>query len=645
MASKEEDVFQDAGDQDENEVFEDALDMSSPRIEDAQAVSVETAAEEATRALDLLLNNQFGEALRRMRPRAHESMYHALGQSTIMFMQAVLTIDMSDIKAAQEAIRQGVEVCNRFRRRTSTVARMLLRPDYTTYTIEEVHAELCYAECLLENAILTFIEDQSLVTFIKGGLKIRSCYQSYKECMQMLATRNWESSREKGHFESGVHLGVGAFNLLISQLPTRILKLLEFIGFSGNKTVGLRELEEGCMLQDYLRGPLCSVVLVAYHTFVLYILGLGDGDLELSDKLVKGLLSKFPQGVLSLFFNARMYQVKGQIDNAVTQYYEAIQAQNEWIPFHYICYWELLWCHNFKCDWDKAIETANILREGCRWSKATYVYIQAACMYAKLVEGSTELLEDIANLLRQVPALKQKIAGKSIPIEKFVVKKSQKFFDNGQRLTLPAVEIMYMWNSFPMIGRNEKLLLRILCLIENAVPEVTKRKEEDERFIDDYCLAMLLKGVCKRYMGHPLQAEECFLEVFKYQNQILEDTYLLPFAAAELGFLAVQQQQYTKAKEWLDQARTNYHDYLLESLVHFRIHSALKSLRSNGHLSSRSNPTTPSPTNSPFPSPLNTPTHAVKVNGFPYLSTSPGITKKVIHPPISTAEGGIVGAD
>lgn len=181
-APKEDDDFHDAKEDVSHEVFEDALDTTTPRIENRSmdSINVELAAEEATRALDLLLNNQFGEALKRMKPKAHESMYHALGQSTIMFMQAVLTIDMSDIKAAQEAIRQGVDVCNRLRRRTSAVARMLLRPDYNTYTMEEIHAELCYAECLLENAILTFVEDQSLVTFIKGGLKIRSCYQSYK---------------------------------------------------------------------------------------------------------------------------------------------------------------------------------------------------------------------------------------------------------------------------------------------------------------------------------------------------------------------------------------------------------------------------------------------------------------------------------
>lgn len=60
---------------------------------------------------------------------------------------------------------------------------------------------------------------------------------------------------------------------MISQLPTRILKLLEFIGFSGNKQLGLQELEIGCRQWDTLRGPLCSIVLITYHTFILFILG------------------------------------------------------------------------------------------------------------------------------------------------------------------------------------------------------------------------------------------------------------------------------------------------------------------------------------------------------------------------------------
>lgn len=44
---------------------------------------------------------------------------------------------------------------------------------------EEMHAELCYAEVLLQKAALTFL-DESLISFIKGGMKIRNSYQIYK---------------------------------------------------------------------------------------------------------------------------------------------------------------------------------------------------------------------------------------------------------------------------------------------------------------------------------------------------------------------------------------------------------------------------------------------------------------------------------
>lgn len=44
----------------------------------------------------------------------------------------------------------------------------------------QIHAELCYAECLLLRAILSFIKDENLVGFIRGSLKIKECYNLYK---------------------------------------------------------------------------------------------------------------------------------------------------------------------------------------------------------------------------------------------------------------------------------------------------------------------------------------------------------------------------------------------------------------------------------------------------------------------------------
>lgn len=52
--------------------------------------------------------------------------------------------------------------------------------NYDHYTEMEIHAELCSAEALLLKALLTFIEDETLASFIKGGIKIRTCFNSYK---------------------------------------------------------------------------------------------------------------------------------------------------------------------------------------------------------------------------------------------------------------------------------------------------------------------------------------------------------------------------------------------------------------------------------------------------------------------------------
>lgn len=54
------------------------------------------------------------------------------------------------------------------------------KPNYEQYTEIEAHAELCSAEALLLRALLTFIEDETLTSLIKGGIKIRTCFNSYK---------------------------------------------------------------------------------------------------------------------------------------------------------------------------------------------------------------------------------------------------------------------------------------------------------------------------------------------------------------------------------------------------------------------------------------------------------------------------------
>lgn len=113
------------------------------------------------------------------------------------------------MQAAAESVKHSLEISNQYRRKSSisqSFGRILKKTDYNSYTegmtkqrqtgllalhhhissalpldvSDEIHAELCYAESLLFKAAITFTEDETLMSFVKGGLKIRSCYQSYK---------------------------------------------------------------------------------------------------------------------------------------------------------------------------------------------------------------------------------------------------------------------------------------------------------------------------------------------------------------------------------------------------------------------------------------------------------------------------------
>lgn len=85
-------------------------------------------------------------------------------------------------------------------------------------------------------------------------------------------------------------MGNGTFNLMISLLPARVIKLLEFIGFSGNKQMGLQDLMTGAKMTG-LRQVLCVLTLLGYHLIVCYVLSHQEGDLELCHEMLEQQLS------------------------------------------------------------------------------------------------------------------------------------------------------------------------------------------------------------------------------------------------------------------------------------------------------------------------------------------------------------------
>ena len=88
------------------------------------------------------------------------------------------------IEKASTVLSQSLATIDRFRRKSGglvdALGKMVGRKDYNGYTEMEMHAELVYAEVLLLKALLTVCEDETLVSFVKAGLKVRQCYLSFR---------------------------------------------------------------------------------------------------------------------------------------------------------------------------------------------------------------------------------------------------------------------------------------------------------------------------------------------------------------------------------------------------------------------------------------------------------------------------------
>lgn len=110
-------------------------------------------------------------------------MYHSVGNCVFAFLEAMLTFEQQHIVEASEALKLCLNVCNSHRKKTTiteSIGKTFKRSNYDQYTEMEAHAELCSAEALLLKAMLTFVEDETLTSLIKGGMKIRTCFNSYK---------------------------------------------------------------------------------------------------------------------------------------------------------------------------------------------------------------------------------------------------------------------------------------------------------------------------------------------------------------------------------------------------------------------------------------------------------------------------------
>ncbi|XP_011359690.1 tetratricopeptide repeat protein 39B-like [Pteropus medius] len=557
---------------DKDDKFEDAYEI----IPVATTMNLLSSLEECTTGLYLFLNNRFSDAINLIHPWSKNSIYHALIYGILMVVKAILTFDPQDIQIGMTAAKEALKTCNSFRRkaRITSFSRVVGKQGIKAVKEEELHAEICYAECLILKSTITFIQEENILGFLKSGINIGLSYQIYKDCQQVLTQIPSNQSKTYRHLVGGIKFGLGAFNLILSLVPPKILKLLNIVGYYGNREVGLALLYESAS-KLHINNILSILTLLFYYNYINVAFGIEKGHNSTIEDLFLFYLQKFPKCVILKFFHARFSMLKGNFENAQLILEECIFLQNEWKQSHHLCYWELMWCHIFLQDWKHAYYYADLLSRNSRWSKAIYSYSKAVLL-ALLPSGfAKSVSEDMNSLFLKVDSFKIKLLGTSVPVEKFVAEKGQRYgTTTGWFIAQPILEFIYAWSGFRVMSKKLHLISCWLSIIDKG-EEFLQENPNKEYATDDITLLHLLKGLCLKHLGKYSAAEQYFNRVIQKEKLLKYDHYLVPYTYYELGILYYLKGDYASATKNLDNIK-NYKDYSMEGRLQFRAHIALE---------------------------------------------------------------------
>lgn len=535
---------------------------------------------ELSRAVRFFFNNKFDDAKivcdELVDKFGKDSLYGTVGHSYISFVYAVFSMEKKLLDDSFERIKKTYEIVNFRRKHHHSLSSWFFKTDYNAYSDMDAHAEIIFGECSLMSVILTFIAEPNFMSIIRAVMKLRSAYNSYKLCGEILNKKtNWESKQLKEEFEVGYKMGWGIYNVLMSHLPTRVLSLLSFVGFSSDRNLGMSYLREITDTKSHIYRHKLTGFMVCFYTFYLeQFFGCGAGDLDWVREITTAALKVTPNSAFDLFWSARYEQLAGNADDAIDKFLKCKNAQSEFKSLHNVCTWDLLWSYAIKCDWASASNCAMFLHENCDWSKATNLY-QWACFQYMIMEETNDksLLGPIEDALESLPNLRRRFIGKTLPPEKFAISKAEKYFSSGkQKMTLPALELFYVWNVYGFSAKNKDILLPLMDRINSKLELPMYSKDSGN---EEYYILTLLKGVCLKNYGRYDDAIKCFDDILQSESSIKDVTYIPPHAALEIGLTYLAIERLSEAKKWLEKARDHYTGFLIESMVHLRIHGAM----------------------------------------------------------------------
>lgn len=478
---------------------------------------------------------------------------------------------------AKTEVKRNLDFIYDKRPRRGNFYRFIGREDYNAYTDDEMIAELNYAEGTFIHAMLTFFSSQTIITLIKGAFKLNTAHNLLSFCYDVCKNKtNWQEEHVRYSFEAGVLNGVGFTNLMLSNLPSSILKLLSIVGLNGDRETGIQFLKKVSQMKNQARIQLNMIMILGYNIYLEQMLGSGEGDGAWASQTGDALLQMYPDGAVPLLLGGRVTLLRSQPERAMRLYEKCLALKCQWKQIDLFCYFDLVWCHAVVLDWEEAAKVCSNLRQNCTWGQAITMHTYACFLYMHNEKAQDpEIKKQIMNAMAQVEGLRKRYAGRTYPPEKFAIVRAQRFLAQGGTCVLPAFELFYVWNVFTMLRHDTRLIQPIADMIEEKI-----KIKNETLDLEDRCVLLLLRAVCAKYLKEYGKAIQSLTQVMELEDEpCLKHSYVVPHSTLELGLVYIEMGDLEKGQHWIEKAKScRSSKYLLEALVQLKAHSALRTI-------------------------------------------------------------------
>ena len=193
--------------------------------------------------------------------------------------------------------------------------------------------------------VVTFLLNTSVSNMIRCILKGRSVINSMLTLLAMGENKSdWKHPQLQDEFLCGVSAINGFIELITSYLPNRVLRVVQFVGYPGDRSNALALIKKSIEYKNTLRYAFIASGVISYNLYVQHF-GLNEGDMQLVANVVDDLRSKWKDSYFYSLFYAKFYQLQGNSDDAITCYKRVIGGPHNWTQLSAFCSWELCWSY------------------------------------------------------------------------------------------------------------------------------------------------------------------------------------------------------------------------------------------------------------------------------------------------------------